>query len=82
MRLGRAETAPFSAGGAKLTSPVKHNSLPITDIALAERADPQGQKKAHRLLADVETPNDVEVTLRINFLEIVQQASPATDQQQ
>jgi len=34
---------------------------------------------AHRLLADVETPNDVEVTLRINPLEIVQQAPPATD---
>ena len=44
MRLGRAEPAEFSAGGAKQTSPVKHNILPITDIALAERADPQGQR--------------------------------------
>ena len=36
----------------------------------------------YRLLTDVETPNDVEVTLRIHLLEIVQQAPPATHQHQ
>jgi hypothetical protein len=34
------------------------------------------------LLADVETANNVEVTLRIDLLEVIQQPSPATDQHQ
>jgi len=34
------------------------------------------------LFSDVETPEDVEVTLRINLFEIVQQVTPATHQHQ
>lgn len=34
------------------------------------------------LLTDIETTNDVEVTLRIDLLEVIQQPSPATDQHQ
>ena len=71
-----------SAGGAGLTSPVKHNKLPITDAVLRTARRPARPEKTPRLLADFETPNDVEVTLRINSLEIVQQAPPATDQHQ
>ena len=33
-------------------------------------------------LADIETANDVEVTLRIDLLEVIQQPPPATDQHQ
>jgi hypothetical protein len=47
-----------------------------------EASRPTRPEKTHRLLADVETPNNVEVTLRGNLLEIVQQAPPATDQHQ
>ena len=34
------------------------------------------------LLADVETANDVEVTLRIDLFQVIQQATPAADQHQ
>jgi hypothetical protein len=69
-RLKRRQTGRLRSSTAA-TNPVRHRR------ELLSEASPDD-----RLLADLQTPNDVEVAMRINSLEVIQVATTTTDHHQ
>jgi hypothetical protein len=67
---------------ARLVAEAREKLSPMRDPAAVNAYDGRRKAESARLLADFKTPDDVQISLRIDLFQVIEQPPPATDHHQ